>query len=120
MGTPMPATSATKSDIDRLAVHYTFRDPEAVAAFVRDHPEVVPPLLEAAEVVPRYFGPGTSLVLEVERDRDARDHRELFALIQTSLDADAAMACQRRFEDEWWLDVLPTANRKLTFGLEYR
>jgi hypothetical protein len=119
MEATVPAANATQADIDRLAKHYSFRDPEAVAAFVREHPEVVAPLLEAVAVVPRYFGPGKELVLEVERDREARDHRQLFALIQTDQDVDAALASLERFEWEWWLDALPRAEPHLIYHIEF-
>jgi hypothetical protein len=118
MEATIPA-AATQADIDRLADHYTFRDAEAVVGFVRDHPAVVSPLLEAVEVVPRYFGPGKELVLEVERDRDTRDHRQLFALVQTDQDVDAALASLDRFEWEWWLDALPRAAPHLIYHIEF-
>ncbi len=119
MATTVPAEQAVQSDIDLLGMHYTFRDPETVVAFVRAHPAVVTPLLDAVPVVPRYFGPGRPVVLEVERDRDVPDHTMLFALIQTDQDVDAALASLDRFGEEWWLDALPQAGAKLVFGLEY-
>ncbi len=119
MGTTVSAARATQADLDRLAEYYAFRDPAAVTGFVRDHPEVIGPLLEAVEVVPRYFGPDVPLVLEVVRDPEAHDHTQLFALIQTRLDGEAALASLDRFDDEWWLDALQRANRNLIFSLEY-
>lgn len=120
MTATLPATTVTGSDFELLARSYEFRDPDAIVAFLHAHPEVIPPLVEAVEVVPRYFGTDTPLALEVERDREAVDHIELFALIQTDLDVDPALASLHRFNYEWWLDVLPTANLLLAFGLEYR
>ena len=114
-----PATRVAQADIDRLAEFYAFRDPEAVTGFVRRHPEVIAPLLEAVAVVPRYFGPGRPFVLEVERDREAHDHTLLFALIQTDLDVDASLEALRQFDEEWWLDALQRADRKLMFSVEY-
>ena len=96
------------ADLDRLPRRSKFRRLEAVTAFVRAHPEVVAPLSEAADKVPCYFGPGTPLIAEVERDRgvDGRSHR--FALIQT---------------DERWtrprLESLPSVASTPTFGLAY-
>jgi hypothetical protein len=114
-----PRTQVAQAEIDRLAESYAFRDPAAVTDFVREHPEVVAPLLDAVAVVPRYFGPGRRLVLEVERDREARDHTLLFALIQTDLDVDSSLEALRRFDEEWWLDALQRANLKLMFSIEY-
>ena len=120
MEATLPTVSVTQAGPERVARSYALRDAAAVLTFLHDHPEVVPPLLDAVEVVPRFFGPGTTLALEVYRDPEARDDRELFALIVTPLVVAPALERLQRFEDEWWLRVLPTANRKLMFGLEYR
>ena len=112
--------TASPADIDHLARLYEFRGGDDVANFIRDNPEVVAPLLNAVEVVPRYFGADTPLALEVVRDPEARDYRELFAFIQSTEGVDKALARLRRFEDEWWADALHRANLKLMFGLEYR
>lgn len=113
------ATTTTQTDLNRLAEHYEFREPDAVIAFVRAHPKVVAPLLEAVDVVPRFFGAGTPLVLEVERDREVDDRFDLFALIRTDKGVDAALASLYRFQHEWWFDALPRVATELTFGLEY-
>lgn len=118
MATTLPSTTATDADLDRLAEPYAFRRPDEVAAFVRTHPEVIGPLLDAVAVVPRYFGPDTSVVLEVERDREAEDHSQLFALIRTDEGVDEGLARFDRFAWEWWLDALPQAAPHLIFGLE--
>lgn len=119
MAATVSAPTAIQHDLDRLATHYEFRNPDAVIAFVHAHPEVISPLLDAVKVVPRYFGAGTPLVLEVERDREVDDRSDLFALIRTDEGVDAALASLYRFQHEWWLDALPRVASKLTFGLEY-
>lgn len=119
MAATAPAATTTEVDIERLARIYEFRDPQTVIDFLHAHPEVVDPLLDAVDVVPRYFGADTPLVLEVERDREVDDRSDLFALIRTDKDVDAALDSLYRFQDEWWLDVLPRVAPKLTFGLEY-
>lgn len=119
MATTVSATTTSQIELDRLVEHYEFRGSDAVIDFVRAHPEVVGPLLEAVDVVPRYFGVGTPLVLEVERDREIDDRSDLFALIRTDKGVDAALASLYRFQDDWWLGALPRVAAKLTFGLEY-
>ena len=116
--TATPVLGTGPADVERLAEYYQIRGRDEVAGFVGDHPEVLAPLLEAREVVPRYFGEGTPLVLEVERDREADDHRLLFALIRTDFDVASSLDRLRRFEDEWWLAALPRAGGKLIFGLD--
>ena len=119
MRATIPTPQALQADIDRLAALYEFRNPTAIADFVRDYPAVIGLLLEAADVVPRYFGPGTRLALDLERDRDAPDHVQLFALIQTDQDVAVALASLDRFNAEWWLDALQPVASKLVFGLDY-
>ncbi len=112
-------TTASQPDLDRLGQSYALRNPEEVAAFVWHHPEVIDPLLTAADIVPRYFGPDVPLVLVVEWAQEGDGRPELVALIQTDLDADAALAALDRFDQDWWLDILHQTGSKLLFGLEY-
>lgn len=68
------AEPVTETDLDRLTEGHVFRDPEAV------------------DVVPRVFGAGTPVMLDVDRDGDASDRAQLFALIRTTRGVDAALA----------------------------
>jgi hypothetical protein len=119
MATTASVTAVDDTVFDRLAAAYVLLDPALVTDFIRDHPEVVAPLLSAIEVVPCYFGPEATLKLDVERDREAHDHTQLFALIQTGLEVDAAQAALDRFDTEWWLDTLIQAAPSLIFSLEF-
>ena len=118
-----PRSSATVSQVpeevvNRLADLYSFRGHIEVARFLRQHPSLVSPLLEAPKVASRYFG-RVPLALEVFRDPEAHGHRQLFALIETGLDGDAALEALERFDEEWWLDALPRTDYRLAFTLEY-
>lgn len=110
---------ATPTDLEWLAAAYNFRDADRVRAFLHKHPEVIPPLLEAPAVVKRHFGASTQLVLELLHDPEADAHKQLFALTQTNLEPEAALAALDRFDQEWWLDALPRVNCHLTFSPEY-
>lgn len=63
------------------------------------HPKVIGPLLEAVEVVLRFFGSAPALVLEPEYYPEVIEDRQLYALIQTDLDVDAAIAAFDQFFD---------------------
>ena len=131
---PQPASSAviertgsvsTEADQARLlgevGTRYALRRPEEVTAFLRAYPHLVPLLIEAAEVVPRYFEPDAPLVLEVVTDPEEDGlPPELFALVQTALDPDEALARIDRLDDDWWLDVSPDGPGTLVVSLEYR
>jgi hypothetical protein len=119
MATTLSATTASAADLARLADHRAFRRPDEVAALVTAHPEVIEPLFEAVEVVPRFFGPHPILVLEPEFYPETIEDRQLSALIQTALGVDAAIAAYDRFCEGWWLENLPRAAPHLTFGFEF-
>lgn len=119
---PRSSTAVTQipdEAVGRLSELYSFRGLIEVARFIRNQPSLLSPLLDAPSVISRYFGPNVPLALEVFRDPEAHRHRQLFALIQTSLEGDAALEALRRFDEEWWIDALPRTNYKLAFALEY-
>ena len=107
--------------LDQLGDRYAVRRPEEVTAFLRAYPHLGPLRIEAAEVVPRYFEPDAPLVLEVVTDPEADGlPPELFALVQTTLNPDEALARLDRLDDDWWLDVSPDGPGTLVVSLEYR
>ncbi len=112
-------SQASEAAVDHLSRLYSFRGLMEVTGFVRQHPSLLSPLLEAPEVVSRYFGPGAHLALEVFRDPEAHGHRELFALIETGLEGDASLEALRRFDEGWWLEALSRTDYTLAFALEY-
>ena len=119
MATTIPGTDAIEADLDRVAELYRFRNPDDVRAFLREHPEVVEPLLEAIEVIPRYFGAEAPLALAVEWARESDGRPELIALIGTDLDADASLAALRRFDEEWGIEAMQRAKHDLLFTLGF-
>ncbi len=118
MATTSPATATSEAGLARLAEHYEFRNWDDIVDFVREHPEVVGPLLDGAEVVPRYFGSEAPLALKVEWARESDGRPELIALIGTDMDVDASLTALRRFDEEWWLDAMPRTGYDLIFSLE--
>ena len=112
------ATPVIEQEIGLLADRYAFDDDGTVVDFLRRHPGVVTTLLQASDVIPRYFGP-SPVVLELVRDPKARDDVELYARIQTDLAVDAALERLRRFDEDWWLDASPDAECALTITIGY-
>lgn len=105
--------------IASLASLYSFRGYLEVARYLRNHPQLLSPLLEAPDIVSRFFEQGTHLALEVFRDPEAAGHRQLFAVITTGLEGDEALEALRHFDEEWWLETLPRTDFRLAFTLEY-
>lgn len=108
------------SALDQLAARYAYRRPPEVAQYLRRHPHLVPLLSEAAAIIPRYFGVGVPLVLEVFTDPEDDDPRpELFAVVQTSLDPKAALDRLDRLGADWWFAKSPTAPGVLVIDVEF-
>ncbi len=118
MATTSPPATTIETDLARLAEHYEFRNRDDIVDFVREHPEVVGPLLDGVEVVPRYFGSEAPLALKVEWARESDGRPELIALIGTDMDVDASLTALRRFDEEWWLDAMPRTGYDLIFSLD--
>lgn len=95
--------------LDDLRARYAFRRPEEVESFLNAYPHRIPVLIEAAEVIPRYFGPDAPLVLEVVTDpEDYEPVPELFALVGTDLDTKEALDTLDRLDEEWWTRRSPS------------
>ena len=106
--------------LDQLSARYAFRRPEEVADYLRRYPHLAPLLLEAAEVIPRYFGADAPLVLEVFTDPEGEaDDRELFAIVQTTLGVDEANERFDRLLEDWWLDRSPDGPGVLVIDMEF-
>ena len=101
----------------RVAARYEFRG-DAVERFLQHHPKVGPVLIEAADVIPAYFGEGTPVALEVLHDPEADGEPELYALIRSTLSPEDALARLRQLDRAWWLKALPRAGYRLTLSLE--
>ena len=59
------------------------------------------------------------VALEVVTDHEAPDDVERYARILTDLGADVAPERRRRFDEDWWLDALPTAEYALTRTIQH-
>ena len=106
--------------LDLLRGRYAVRRPDEVAAYLRDHPNLVPLLVEAADVIPRYFGPDAPLVLELVTDpEDDAPVPELFALVRTTLDRIDALDRLDRLDADWWTDASPDGPGVLVVSTEF-
>ena len=106
--------------LGEVGTRYAARRPEEVTAYLRTYPHLVPVLIEAAEVVPRYFEPDAPLVLEVATDPEADDPvPQLFALIETRLDPEVAADRLDRLDEDWWLDHSPAGPGVLDLDVEF-
>ena len=112
------AVAATNGleEIERL---YALRKPLQVRRFLGEHDFLVPLLVAAYEVTPRYFAP-LSLALEVIADPDSIDDQQLVLFVILQLTPAEAFAKLQRFDNEWWLDAMDEARGCLCISLEFR
>lgn len=111
-------TLSCREQIRSLQSLYTFRKPSMVTQFLESHPFLIPLLFEACGQILRHFAPKPRF-LEVVADSEAREDRELYALIETSLPPDEALERLDRFDKEWWLAAMDRAQCKLSFDVEF-
>ena len=106
--------------VDDVTTRCALRSPEEVTAYPRTYPHLVPLLLEAAEVIPRYFGPDVPLILEsFTNPEEDKPGPELVALVQTSLGPEAALDRLDRLGEDWWFEKSPDAPAVLVFDVEF-
>ncbi|MGH2534211.1 MAG: hypothetical protein ACRDJW_18235 [Thermomicrobiales bacterium] len=101
------------------ATDYLFRDEGAVRAYLDEHPEVIPALVEASRLLPHSFGMNAAIVLDVLTDPEEPDATNLFALIRTSLEPNEALPLLDDFNERWWRPVSATFDADVHFGLDY-
>lgn len=114
--------AGTKSTIESLGILedlYSWEHDAAVRRLLWEHPDAHGPLIHAANLIPRYFGPGTRLSLGVEHDLDGNEPPRLSATIHTSQSPTEALANLDRFDEDWWLDAMTNVHHHLSFGLRF-
>ncbi|MGH8060006.1 MAG: hypothetical protein ACREOH_22685 [Candidatus Entotheonellia bacterium] len=103
-----------------LADVYHFRRYPEVFAFLQRHPNLIPLLIETAQVIPHYFGQVTPIALDIATDPEAEDDQQLVAWIQTDLEPIKAIARLTEFDTAWWLAASHASHDQLCIHVEYR
>ncbi|MGH2615405.1 MAG: hypothetical protein ACRDJC_09220 [Thermomicrobiales bacterium] len=98
---------------------YFWEDYDPVRRLLVEHPEAHGPLIHAASLIPRYFGPGARLSLSAEHDLDGNEPPRLSATIYTSQSPIEALANLDRFDEDWWLDAMTNVHHHVSFGLRF-
>jgi hypothetical protein len=97
---------------------FSVKNSNVVSRFLQDNLFLVNLIVSARSKITDYFGQSIPLALSVTQSPDEED-AELYLLIQTKLSAQAALPILEKFEESWWLNVLPQAQCKMTIKLEY-
>jgi hypothetical protein len=106
--------------IDQLEKLYRIPEEGKVRLYLAARPELVDILLEARDHIEVQFGHDAAVELRFARGSDSDQEGELLAMIQSPLDADAALDGLDRLWDEWWGDASGRrASWPLYVGVEY-
>lgn len=88
-------------------------------AFLSAYPHRIPVLIEAAKVIPRYFGADAPLVLEVVLDPEDGDPvPELVALVGIDLATTEALNRLDLLDEEWWTERSPAGPGVVVVDIE--
>jgi hypothetical protein len=106
-----------EAGIEEIERSFALRNESEVAAFLAEHPFLLPLPRESYDRINEQF-PNARPVLEVVTDPEGADDFQLALFIHTRLAPEEAMANLERFDD-WWLDAMDRARGKLCITLEF-
>lgn len=107
------------SRVSSLEQESTFRQPEPVRTFIKEHLVLLDTLPLALSVIRRIFGDRTPVEFDVTKDPEGVGPDSLFAYIISSLDPKDALILMDRLDSDWYLSqpasVLEIFNITLDF-----
>ena len=120
MVTGRPAVKAPELDLKHLERMYGFRNRQDVMRFVREHPFLLPLLLEARPAIERHFGGDATVIIRLFADsEDAAAGPMLYAGIVTAMSASEAAERLDQLDEDWWLDHSDRAQGLLCLTVEF-
>lgn len=116
----MASHTTTRSwpDLSQIEATYALPDHDPVVRYLERYAFLIPILVEASEIIPRFFPKGTKVALRLIPDREAMAHEDLFGIIHTSLPPDEALDRLDQLDEAWWLATAVSARGKLTLDVE--
>ena len=111
--------SAERFGLNRLQEHYDAEDWDAVSDFLSRHPALPSLLVDASPRLNDAFGAGRPVHLRLVAGYEQDEPTLLFADITNAADPMLALAQMNRFEDDWWLDAMTSAEGLLHFSVEF-
>ncbi len=95
--------TATQSEaLDNVMDRYDVRDPDDVRTFLEERPRAVDLLVEALDVIPRYFGQDPVVVLRMEYDPDGKEQPHVAAWIRTTKPPRDAYESTHQLYRDWY------------------
>lgn len=111
-----PSVPAPAPWLNGHANRMTFRQPEAVKAFLEENHFLIPVIEEASVKLVEYFGAETPQALEV-RFHPEDGSSELFLYVKPALPVKESEAILDRFAWDWWLDEYPRTQNKMMISI---
>jgi hypothetical protein len=106
------------NQIEQLDRLYRFRNREEVINFIQENPSLFQLLRDVYHKAQHYFGAGVEIVLDVFTDHEVPTHRELIALVQTTLPISEALTHLDRLYQEWWVEASAAVPLKMSIDVE--
>jgi hypothetical protein len=94
--------SVSASQMDELVRQYLIPEKDTVMSYFATHRELVGLLLDARPHLEKFFGHDVQIELRLADGIESDRTGELLAMVQSHLDADAALELIGRFWDDWW------------------
>ena len=111
-------TVIPEAQFNDLRQQFALRDEASVRLYLCKYPFLFPLLLEAKAQVTRFFGNETQPALQISVDPNDWA-AQLFVVIPTRLNADAAFALFDQLDQEWWLEASERAEFRMNFTPEF-
>ena len=105
---------------ESASLNITYRNPEAVKAFMAARPQIIPFIEAAAPVLTKYFGQPLEIVLEVVSYPEEGAEDDLIGWIQSYDEVEEGLNKLEQFEDEWFLDHMAEVDYRFNFNLKTR
>jgi hypothetical protein len=109
-----PTTSISSDSLQ----DYELRKPEQILSFVENYPALLPLLIDAQEVIRRYF-PNTKLALKMFVNPEVVDDASLVILIKSNYSPRETLDRFDSFNDDWGFSTSDRVEGRLTFNLEF-
>ncbi len=99
--TVIPASKHIRQ-IEHLDALYKYKNRDEVINFIQENPSLCQLLRDVYHKVQHYFGTEVEVILEVFTDYEAPTHRELVALVQTTLPVSESLDRLDHLYQQWW------------------
>jgi hypothetical protein len=107
-----------EAQLQLLELIYSFRKPREVKRFLETYKFLAPLLIEAYFEIGKHF-PNPRIFLEIDIDPEETNDQQLVAFVATNYSPNEAIRKLKQFDEDWWLDALDRAQKRLCINVEF-